>query len=652
MPSPAPRFRLSSSIASVCLLLLAGTAPLAAQAPFLVKDINPSGASAPTELVTMGGVTFFAADDGSAGIELWKSDGTSSGTTRVKDICPGACSSTPHRLTVATVSEGERVFFAAQNGTDGWELWKSDGTAGGTAMVKDIFPGASSPALTQLTAVGDVLFFKASDGVYGAELWKSDGTGAGTEMVKDIATGIASSTPNSLADLGGTLFFSALGSQGRELWKSDGTEAGTVLVKDINPGGASSGPGGLCAVGNTLFFVAYTGYGTELWKSDGTPGGTSQVRNINPGFASSYPSHLTAVGSDLYFVADDGTTGAELWKSDGTYAGTVQVKDIAPGAVSSAASGLTAVGSLLFFAAEDGLGRELWRSDGTGTGTYLVEDINTGSPDSSPGELQNAGGMLYFVADDGIAGQELWVSDGTASGTNRVDDLLAGPAGSSPTEPTPTPSALLFAADDAQQGRELWALQSGAPVLQLTKLFNDSEVEVGTSGHTFDLTVSNTGSAPASAVRITDLVDDRLTVDDVSPSLECDDSNDQYVDCTFPTLAEGTFQKVTVTYSIAGGVTPADDVLNVAYAGDLEGQLVEASDTVDIVAPCTLDPHVDVVDEVIYSSYLAEACISVSVGPSVTLMTGADATFSAGHVVILNDGFAMEAGSELTVIAD
>ena len=92
---------------------------------------------------------------------------------------------------------------------------------------------------SSLTAVGGTLFFTADDGTHGQELWKSDGTEAGHRPGQGHRPRATddSDGPSSLTAVGGTLFFTADdGTHGQELWKSDGTEAGTVLVKDINPG--------------------------------------------------------------------------------------------------------------------------------------------------------------------------------------------------------------------------------------------------------------------------------------------------------------------------------------------------------------------------------------------------------------------------------
>ena len=109
-------------------------------------------------------------------------------------------------------------------------------------LVKDINTfSTSSSSPTQTVTVGNLVFFTATDPLLGIELWKTDGTEAGTALVKDILVGLGSSLPANLANVNGTLFFSATnGTQGVELWKSDGTEAGTTQVLDINAGATGS----------------------------------------------------------------------------------------------------------------------------------------------------------------------------------------------------------------------------------------------------------------------------------------------------------------------------------------------------------------------------------------------------------------------------
>ena len=137
----------------------------------------------------------------------------------------------------------------------------------------------------EVTEVNGEVFFVADDGRTGSELWKTDGTEAGTVQVSDIFPGFEGSQPSQLTALGNELFFVALDEDNEfDLWKSDGTESGTVLVFDANANGVYY-PTELTASGSRIFFTAYeSASGYELWSTDGTNAGTALVRDINPAF--------------------------------------------------------------------------------------------------------------------------------------------------------------------------------------------------------------------------------------------------------------------------------------------------------------------------------------------------------------------------------
>jgi ELWxxDGT repeat protein len=229
-------------------------------------------------------VLLFAASDPDHGIELWSSDGTVEGTSRLTDANPGPASLlrgvgidnyaefADRRL----VRAGQVAIFEGLDPIHGAELWVTDGTAPGTHLLKDIYPGPYPSTPRELTRFGSRTFFTAESEAEGLELWATDGTVRGTTLLKDIAPGAASSVPDDLVVRDGVLYFSAWSpDHGREAWMSDGTSAGTVRITDIAPGPASSSPQRFARAGNKLFFSATDQiHGYELWAiayPDGSP---------------------------------------------------------------------------------------------------------------------------------------------------------------------------------------------------------------------------------------------------------------------------------------------------------------------------------------------------------------------------------------------
>ncbi|HEX5154124.1 MAG TPA: MopE-related protein [Parafilimonas sp.] len=412
--------------------------------PQILQDINPGlSTSLPDSFYTVGNFTYFAATLPTLGRELWKTDGTASGTVLVKDISSG--SSRPHNFTAMNGI----LYFIANDGINGNELFRSDGTAAGTYMVKDVWPGSGNGLnyKSGLIAVNNILYFIGHTSSNQQFLYKSDGTAAGTVQVSGGTNFFPEYQRNPFINVNGTIFFFAnTTGAGIELWKSNGTAAGTVMVKDIVSGAGSSLPylddnrsSFMCNVNGTLFFAANdVGTGVELWKSDGTGAGTVLVKDIEPAsLTDSWPNSMINFNGTLFFQASTLSSGNELWKSDGTAAGTVLVKDIAPGInpnnsspYNGIPSNLVVANSILFFNAfNPTYGTEIWKSDGTSSGTVMIKDINPGVNGSVIGGLMAytaVSNRIFFAATNGTNGIELWQTDGEICGTSMVADLNPG----------------------------------------------------------------------------------------------------------------------------------------------------------------------------------------------------------------------------------
>ncbi|MBK8835881.1 MAG: hypothetical protein IPO29_13880 [Anaerolineae bacterium] len=291
--------------------------------PEKVREISPAtDPSNPHSFTRVGHLTFFAADDGVHGIELWKTDGTPTGTSLVRDIHPGPTNSAPAHL----VALNGALIFVAAHPDSGFELWKSDGTLTGTVLISDIVPGPSGFVSDGPVVAGGLGYFKVGTGALRPEgggsstdvIYITDGTLAGTRAL----TPTLNTSASELTAANGLLYFSADdGTHGYELWRSNGLITGTLMISDVFSGPSDANPTEIVGAGSLVYFVADDGVnGPEIFKTTGAPTGTVRVSAF---VSNTAPARLTALGTDVYFVGNTAAECSEVWKTDGTLAGTL-----------------------------------------------------------------------------------------------------------------------------------------------------------------------------------------------------------------------------------------------------------------------------------------------------------------------------------------
>ncbi|MEC7180780.1 MAG: putative Ig domain-containing protein, partial [Candidatus Thermoplasmatota archaeon] len=336
---------------------------------------------------------------------------------------------------------GDTIYFDADDGTDGSELWAHDTSNHSTWQVADIYSGSSdsSPGSGLYIVVDGVLYFSADDGVKGSELWAHNPANTSTWRVADINSNSAFGSSPTVVDgkpvlVGDTFYFSATdGNSGRELWAHDTSNHSTWRVTDINSGSGNTNPGSLMQllVGDTIYFNADDGSsGIELWAHDTSNISTWQVADVHNGQGNSEPGKYMSIliEDTIYFDANDGNSGVELWAHNISNTTTWQTMDIYAGGANSYSGEYMSllVGDTLYFSAGNGsTGQELWAHDASNDSTWLVADIHSNG-DSDPGQFMAhvVGDTLYFSADDGDIGEELWAHDTSNHSTWLVSDIL------------------------------------------------------------------------------------------------------------------------------------------------------------------------------------------------------------------------------------
>ncbi|OIR20220.1 MAG: hypothetical protein BEU01_01855 [Marine Group III euryarchaeote CG-Epi4] len=278
----------------------------------MVKDIDPgtnSGFYGYYGFHYFNDKFYFGANNGTTGEELWATDGTENGTYLVKEIRGEDSNgnnygSSPNSFTTI----GDTMYFIANDGEHGSEPWMTDGTANGTRMLKDIREEDSNGNNYGSTycyyhcffEFGDKLWFNADDGTHGRELWYTDGTEAGTLMFSDIRDGSSGSNPNIYFNTEDYFYFVAHDGDSYRLFMTDGKQ----MIMDLDVHSSNIYISGTPVMYDGEFYMSLrtqpTGY--ELWKSDGTPEGTVMVHEFWSGTTSGDPQNLMVVNNNLLFM--------------------------------------------------------------------------------------------------------------------------------------------------------------------------------------------------------------------------------------------------------------------------------------------------------------------------------------------------------------
>ncbi|MCP3065086.1 hypothetical protein LXT21_40575 [Myxococcus sp. K38C18041901] len=416
-------------------------------------------------LVDMGGVLSFGTNrqDGSA--TLWRSDGTPGGTVQVTHFPPA-----PNRFPRlgGLLAMGRKVFFEVDDPITGNELWVSDGTQAGSRMLKDMTPGARSSSLTHHTVLDDLLVFVR--GTFDSrppyvhhELWRSDGTPEGTSRVTLIPDDVT--VQSSSLKVGNTLLmFLSSEQSGTTLWRTDGTPSGTFAVKKVDSRDAYVHH--VDATGDVGLFVMNDGTHDEVWKTDGTAQGTVRLEAF--GRATRL---LGVLGSSVYLsTLSQDLRALHLERISLEGGGKTRITTLPnpyanrPDAMPYLQRALRSGAQLFFTMAIEGTGPahqdvSLWVTDGTAAGTQLVHrPLDLSYESSSPLFDTGHGALLFRGSENGAT--EPWFTRGTSATTGQLADIVPGPSGSSPSGFRRMGKSIFFFAQDGTGELQLWSTRA------------------------------------------------------------------------------------------------------------------------------------------------------------------------------------------------
>lgn len=434
-------------IRSLSLVLAVVFAPIlhAQRMPELVRDIGSGNlaSSAPRSFVSDGRTAYFFARDDS-GVELWKTDGTNDGTAMISDVGPSRLPAYDGEVAPNPVLSGDYLYFWATGESNGVRyvyLYRSDGTPSGTI---NLVPGNGyEPSRIRERRVvpfgtRGAIFMNGANNF----LYVTDGTPEGTRPYAE-----AFPRQGTLTGSGGLAYFV----QSFELWRTDGTKAGTRAVATIMKTNAEVKQV-IDAAGSLFILMARGSREYDLWRSDGTASGTSRVALIEQGNRRMLGDpRMTHVGSTVYLVLpyldfDSSSSVTDIWRIDGTSFTKVTTVKGSFGSFDL----LTASSRQFFFTVDLDRQHHIVYSDGTAAGTGFA-----GSLDAFLFAATATSDRLFFYADGG-SGRGLWTAGNAPASLRQL--RANGPVYQfvATTSFAAVGDTVVTSFTDADHGEELW----------------------------------------------------------------------------------------------------------------------------------------------------------------------------------------------------
>jgi ELWxxDGT repeat protein len=408
----------------------------------VVKTVPMEEGRLCSDIVEFQGAAYFCYENHQYGAELHRSDGSRYGSKIVIDIDKSG-----FPLLRGLFVFQDKLFFIARSSNEGWLLWKTDGTQGGTQLVKTIANQNEFLNYAKLTKVGqirDTLFFQ-----FGGHLYRTNGSAAGTARITSVEEGLTSFKVH-----GNYLYFMSFWDPVLRKVDSDGN---LLLVKSFNAYSASLHEDSV----DMRMMIKVQGFTPdptdlpsktidEYWLSDGTTNGTDMA------LRRSHIQPLRVVNGKLLYLDiinhfDKKLMSTQNWSSSSLVANI----DIPHGASIESRK----VGDNVFFTVGNDA---LYVTDGTDLGTKrttihstdnaelngnliggdrsdtsifssklriidgvdkLISDLYDFGRELVLRNFVSAGANTYFsFYDDGVYSQ--WVTSGTTSSTKLVRDHL------------------------------------------------------------------------------------------------------------------------------------------------------------------------------------------------------------------------------------